>query len=696
MKQTKGITLVALVITIIVLIILAGVTMNILIGENGIITKTKEAARLTEKERVKEKVSILLAEYEIKQATESQTLSAFLTEKVGSGEITEIIEETDDAFVIEVEGYEFTISKSTREITNVADTNIKISITYPNGTVGSTAKAVVTVANNKQTVDTSSLVYGWSNSRTVEPASWTSFTSGAELTHAIVGSEIWFLWIKANYIGGEAGTVSQRISSQFNDVDTAIPTISATVTNSGDLSYATVSATVTYGFSGVKRVLWLEGTKTEADFASSGIELTRVNDTHYSFTVTKNMNYTVYIEGNNGNKAVTTKTVTGLAAPAMVNPPEMIAGMTPIKWSGTTEVSTTVDDVSWYGYVAQAGPTTTGGSSRWANAKTSNGSYLVWIPRYSYKITSGEHGSGLSAGQAGTIDIKFSDGLVDDTSNAYTIHPAFTNVGNGGLGELTGFWVGKFENSNDGNGNIKIIPGVQPYNSINVSTIFTKAQAFSTNNSLTGYDSHMIKNSEWGAVAYLAHSQYGRNKTEMSINNHYDGSDNTTFKTGYAGYTISASYTAVERTPEDTTSTSGSFPYNNTYRGVLASTTGNIYGVYDMAGGTLEYVMAVYNNTIGSSGFATLPASKYYDNYPTTYAACSTIKGDAIYETSSNTSTTSGLAWFGEWSEFLTGSEAWMARGGWSRGAGTSGIFTFDNNGGGANGWYSSRLVLTK
>ena len=45
MGKQKGITLVALVITIIILIILAGVSINTLMGENGIVTKAKEAKR---------------------------------------------------------------------------------------------------------------------------------------------------------------------------------------------------------------------------------------------------------------------------------------------------------------------------------------------------------------------------------------------------------------------------------------------------------------------------------------------------------------------------------------------------------------------------------------------------------------------------------------------------------------------------
>ena len=42
-KNTKGITLIALVVTIIILIILAGVSINLVFGQSGIITKAKNA-----------------------------------------------------------------------------------------------------------------------------------------------------------------------------------------------------------------------------------------------------------------------------------------------------------------------------------------------------------------------------------------------------------------------------------------------------------------------------------------------------------------------------------------------------------------------------------------------------------------------------------------------------------------------------
>ncbi len=57
-KTNKGITLIALVITIIVLLILAAVSIATLTGENGILTKAQTAQGLTKQENAKEKVQV--------------------------------------------------------------------------------------------------------------------------------------------------------------------------------------------------------------------------------------------------------------------------------------------------------------------------------------------------------------------------------------------------------------------------------------------------------------------------------------------------------------------------------------------------------------------------------------------------------------------------------------------------------------
>ncbi len=60
MKNQKGITLIALVITIIVLLILAGVSIAMLTGDNGILSKAQTAADETLKAEVKERIQIVL------------------------------------------------------------------------------------------------------------------------------------------------------------------------------------------------------------------------------------------------------------------------------------------------------------------------------------------------------------------------------------------------------------------------------------------------------------------------------------------------------------------------------------------------------------------------------------------------------------------------------------------------------------
>ena len=52
-KSSRGITLIALVVTIIVLLILAGISISMLSGDNSILTKAEEAATLTEIARIR-------------------------------------------------------------------------------------------------------------------------------------------------------------------------------------------------------------------------------------------------------------------------------------------------------------------------------------------------------------------------------------------------------------------------------------------------------------------------------------------------------------------------------------------------------------------------------------------------------------------------------------------------------------------
>ena len=152
-----------------------------------------------------------------------------------------------------------------------------------------------------------------------------------------------------------------------------------------------------------------------------------------------------------------------------VNTPNLGEGMTPIKWDETKNdwVETNGSDPEWYNYGE------TESTRKWANAKTSDGSMWVWIPRYAYSITSGYHQSGAQINPttptegAGNIDVEFVKGLTNETSTGrktfqnssgqgnWNIHPAF-NYGQ----TVSGLWVAKFEASNS-SGKIKVVPGVQ-------------------------------------------------------------------------------------------------------------------------------------------------------------------------------------------------------------------------------------------
>ena len=102
LKNRKGITLIALVITIIILIIIAGVVINISLGNNGIFIKTKEAQELYNEAKAKEEYELLLTEWKIENTRSGKTLSDFLTEKG-------IDYETDgDLLVIYLNGCVFT------------------------------------------------------------------------------------------------------------------------------------------------------------------------------------------------------------------------------------------------------------------------------------------------------------------------------------------------------------------------------------------------------------------------------------------------------------------------------------------------------------------------------------------------------------------------------------------------------------
>ena len=197
----------------------------------------------------------------------------------------------------------------------------------------------------------------------------------------------------------------------------------------------------------------------------------------------------------------------------------------------------------------------------------------------------------------------------------------------------------------------------------------------------------MMKNDEWGAVAYLSKSKYGKQNEEVWINN--SGS----YITGSAGNSASAG--SNTGTTNDYTST----------QGVKASTTGTVYGVYDMRGGAWEYVAGYVNN--GDSNLTSYGSSlvngdaktkNVYskgssDSRDNNYSANSGKYGDAVYETSANGNSSSS-SWYGDCSNFPYTSSPFFRRGGGYNNGTVAGVFYFGNSGGGSDSYYSFRPVL--
>ena len=288
-------------------------------------------------------------------------------------------------------------------------------------------------------------------------------------------------------------------------------------------------------------------------------------------------------------------------------------------------------------------------------------SYFVWIPRYRYKIfndgnyTSAINGTPSSYGSSvQTIEVVFESKLsvksIGSITDEWLTHPAFT-LGNR---ELNGIWVGKFETTGQiRNTNIK--PSAVAIKSSNVKEVFEIAYNYKRD-----LDSHLIKNTEWGAVAYLSHSEYG-------INEKISSNDNASYLTGY----------------------SATSPYN-TVTGYKASTTGNISGIYDMSGGLSDAVAAYAEGNYETIGFNNISisnyASKYFDVYPsnsTSVTYDNRILGDAtgemgpFYIYNDEYDSYYSPKWYSSSSNFIDSSNGPLSRGGAADGGNLNSQFNF-------------------
>lgn len=269
---------------------------------------------------------------------------------------------------------------------------------------------------------------------------------------------------------------------------------------------------------------------------------------------------------------------------------------------------------------------------------------FVWIPRFSYtikndgvngnygRIIDGVNASSVSSQTPGAIDIRFISTSSKEVRSAtydyspinFTTHPAFTiyNEDDSKV-ELDGIWVAKFLNS-DNNGEERIVPNVAMDKDA-FSNAITKATSFSTY--LSNSIPHLLKNSEWDAVSLLSQSIYGKygNSSYSDADKEVYFNNSLLYYTGRSSGTYSGNIDAASVYPNEVdplkTTSYGYYTYNgdlldynlNTLSGTsnaskVASTTGNIYGVYDMNTLCSEYV-SMFN--------LTNLEKKYYDTFAT-------------------------------------------------------------------------------
>ena len=313
------------------------------------------------------------------------------------------------------------------------------------------------------------------------------------------------------------------------------------------------------------------------------------------------------------------------------------------------------------------------------------------------------------------------------------VHPAFQKMtaeeeaaGNNPLGkwddELQGIWVMKYEasretstdgttwvaasgtnglttnaeNTNTTKSRVVSKPSVKSWRGITISNVYQNCVSM-----YPVINTHQMKNSEWGAVAYLTYSPYGRNGEELAVNqcsSYYTGAGKGK---GISTVYENSSYAYSERDVIDGSGNITKYAFKDNYAwntdlGKLASTTGNIYGIYDMSGGAYEYTASYLNNghtNLTTYGLNLINTSNIRDKqtYSSTvsdgnaasladYELNKEIYGDAVYETFTNCYT--NASWCNDFSYFPGEIYTFFTFGGYVNQGSNSGIFNFmDTNG---------------
>ena len=497
-------------------------------------------------------------------------------------------------------------------------------------------------------------------------------------------------------------------------------------------------------------------------------DASKINEKTYSYKFRVNVN----------NDSVPTLDTSG------ANKPELTSNMIPVYYDEANNSwkkadASNLDEFNiWYNYDKKmwANAVTVSTANRDTYLKASAGTTIpitdintmwVWIPRYTYTYFKSSTPQEINikfekrTNSSGTIKCvpainqKDSDGNIisqkcTDSKNTslkegistYT-HPAFTF----GSNELTGLWVGKFENSAvdiptspiTTDSTIIIKPDLVSLRYKDISYMFKDIRQMEGSNNVYGFkqssntvfnwdgtltndnnniDIHMMKNNEWGVVAYLSHSKYG-------INGEIYKNNSSGYYTGRSGGNVSGKTSAASvYTNISSTDQNNEYGYY-TYDGYLlnyntntksqtkdlskvASSTGNIYGIYDISGGSNEYVMGVMVSSDGKFNVASagnwnaslMPLNKYYNSYSYDVSSNSTKYstftrgnlGDATIEVL--VSSSDRKSWYDDLASFVASDRPWITRGSYYNDLVAPGAFYYHTGPGSHNDSVSTRSCL--
>lgn len=160
MKRNKGITMIALIVTIIVLLLLVGITINQL-NQTGVLEKTKTAKQEQTKAEIQEKIQLLLNEYQIEKVNNNElTLIKYFEGKKSIKEIDDYQDNKDGTLDIEEKGYTITIEINTQTILDIKESS-SISFKYElTSYKDNKFKILIKVIDNKNGIDSVKLPDG--------------------------------------------------------------------------------------------------------------------------------------------------------------------------------------------------------------------------------------------------------------------------------------------------------------------------------------------------------------------------------------------------------------------------------------------------------------------------------------------------------------------------------------------------------